>query len=66
MGTTKEYIVSNKIFNPYFTTKEQGKKGTGIGLYMSIDMMKKSFEGGLLYRATENGSRFELVCGTSR
>jgi len=59
-GIPKE--IQNKIFNPYFTTKEQGK-GTGIGLYMSMDIMKKSFGGDLVYSAVEGGSRFELVCG---
>ncbi len=54
--------VADKIFNPYFTTKEQGK-GTGIGLYMSMDIMKKSFNGDLVYSAIDNGSRFEIVCG---
>ncbi len=53
--------VREKIFNPYFTTKEQGK-GTGLGLYMSIGIMKKSFNGDLIYSATEGGSSFELVC----
>ena len=59
-GGIKEEI-REKIFNPYFTTKEQGK-GTGIGLYMSIGIMKKSFNGNLIYSATKGGSRFELVC----
>jgi len=54
--------IKEKIFNPYFTTKEQGK-GTGIGLYMSIDIMQKSFNGNLIYRATDSGSSFELICG---
>ena len=54
--------VKDKIFNPYFTTKEQGK-GTGIGLYMSLDIMKKSFSGDILYSATDDGSIFDLVCG---
>ncbi len=53
--------IADQIFNPYFTTKEQGK-GTGIGLYMSMDIMKKSFNGDLIYRATQNGSCFTLVC----
>ncbi|MEA2098953.1 MAG: FIST N-terminal domain-containing protein, partial [Campylobacterota bacterium] len=41
--------IADKIFNPYFTTKEQGK-GTGIGLYMSLDIMRKSFDGDLQYK----------------
>ncbi len=57
-----EREISDKIFNPYFTTKEQGK-GTGIGLYMSMDIMKKSFNGDLKYKAIPNGSRFEIICG---
>jgi len=52
--------IADKIFNPYFTTKEQGK-GTGLGLYMSLDIMKKSFNGNLKYTQTEIGSRFELL-----
>ena len=54
--------IRDKIFNPYFTTKEQGK-GTGIGLYMSMDIMKKSFKGDLIYKATDSGSFFKIVCG---
>ncbi|MCX6077165.1 MAG: FIST C-terminal domain-containing protein [Campylobacterales bacterium] len=53
--------VREKIFNPYFTTKEQGK-GTGIGLYMSMDIMKRSFNGDLVYKATNGGTVFEIVC----
>lgn len=55
--------IQNKIFNPYFTTKEQGK-GTGIGLYMSMDIMKKSFDGDLVYTATQDGSCFKIVCAS--
>ncbi len=36
-GIPKEII--NKIFNPYFTTKEQGK-GTGVALYLSKQMVE--------------------------
>jgi len=54
--------IQDKIFNPYFTTKEQGK-GTGIGLYMSLDIMKKSFGGDLKFDATKGGSCFSIVCG---
>ncbi len=53
--------IEDKIFNPYFTTKEQGK-GTGIGLYMSMDIMKKSFGGSLVHIPTNGGSIFKIIC----
>ena len=59
-GIPKE--ISDKIFNPYFTTKEQGK-GTGIGLYMSMDIIKKSFGGDLVYNPIKDGSEFKIVIG---
>ena len=55
--------IQEKIFNPYFTTKEQGK-GTGIGLYMSINIMKKSLQGDLQYIPIKNGSIFKLILGS--
>jgi len=60
-GIPKDVV--EKIFNPYFTTKEQGR-GTGLGLYMSKDIMSKSFSGDLIYKHTDNGSVFELRCGS--
>ncbi|MEA2098799.1 MAG: ATP-binding protein [Campylobacterota bacterium] len=53
--------IADKIFNPYFTTKEQGK-GTGLGLYMSKDIMKKSFAGDLKLENVEGGSCFTIIC----
>ena len=38
-GGMKNSILT-KVFNPYFTTKEQGK-GTGLGLYMTKKMIEK-------------------------
>ncbi|MEA1914260.1 MAG: ATP-binding protein [Campylobacterota bacterium] len=41
-GVQKDII--NKVFDPYFTTKHQSR-GTGIGLYMSAQMIKNHLHG---------------------
>ena len=39
--------IKNKIFDPYFTTKHQ-TQGTGLGLYLSLEIITKYFNGTIL------------------
>ena len=50
-----------RIFNPYFTTK--GAKGTGLGLYMSKDIMKKEFDGDLNFEVDGDKTTFKILIG---
>ncbi|UTJ06143.1 PAS domain-containing protein [Arcobacter roscoffensis] len=44
--------ISEKIYEPYFTTKHQSQ-GTGLGLYMSNEIIKKHFNGSLSNKTVE-------------
>lgn len=50
-GGIKDEIIE-KIFDPYFTTKHQSL-GTGLGLYMSSQIIKASFKGSI-YAQNDN------------
>ena len=57
-GGIPEEII-DRIFEPYFTTKEQGA-GTGIGLYMSKNIVEKTMNGSLTVRNTPMGAEFRI------
>ena len=57
-GGIKNDILS-KIFDPYFTTKDEGK-GTGIGLYMSKTIIQNNMHGSLRAENEEFGAKFSI------
>ncbi len=63
-GTSAETI--HQIFNPYFTTKEQGS-GVGIGLYMSKIIIEKYYSGSITAVNDGDGLRVTLeITGSCR
>ncbi len=56
-GIPQEII--DRVFEPYFTTKEQGK-GTGIGLYMSKMIIEQNMNGMLSVENTPTGAKFKI------
>jgi signal transduction histidine kinase len=57
-GGIPEDIIE-KIFEPYFTTKGPDK-GTGVGLYMSKNIIEKNMSGTLSVRNTGSGAEFRI------
>ena len=51
--------IKDRVFEPYFTTKEQGK-GTGLGLYMSKKLSEEKLKGELYFRNKKDGVEFIL------
>ncbi|MDM8566124.1 ATP-binding protein [Candidatus Halobeggiatoa sp. HSG11] len=51
--------VIERIYEPYFTTKEQGK-GTGIGLYMSRMIINDHLKGDILVENVDGGAKFTI------
>jgi len=63
-GGGVEESIMEKIFDPYFTTKHKSQ-GTGIGLYMSKEIIEKKFGGTLCVLNKEaiiNDESFKGAC----
>lgn len=56
-GIPKDAI--QRLGEPYFTTKE--KNGTGLGLYMSITIVKKHLNGNLTWKNRNGGACFIIT-----
>lgn len=54
--------VLDRIYEPYFTTKEQGK-GMGMGLYISKMIIEENMGGRLSARNEDNGAVFIIELG---
>jgi len=51
--------IMNKIFDPYFTTKGP-EKGTGVGLFMSKNIIERNMGGRLTARNMASGAEFRI------
>jgi len=52
--------IKDKIFDPYFTTKEK-EAGTGIGLYIVKQIVTSRFRGTVSCANTKHGAKFTVV-----
>jgi len=59
-GKGIEGEIVNRIFDPYFTTKNT-KKGSGLGLYMAKSMVEKQMDGRLDVQNQSEGAEFKIT-----
>ncbi|NWF66907.1 MAG: PAS domain S-box protein [Campylobacterales bacterium] len=59
-GTGVNDKILSNIFDPYFSTKEQGK-GVGLGLYIVKMIVENSLNGSIEVKNIENGFLFRLI-----
>ncbi|WP_300455189.1 response regulator [Desulfobacula sp.] len=57
-GIDKKY--REKIFDPFFTKKEMGKSGTGLGLTIVMNAVQ-DHKGGIKVSSNNKGTRFDLL-----
>ena len=58
-GGGMEEAIIDRVFEPYFTTKEQGK-GIGMGLYISRMIVEKNLDGELTAENYKDGTKFTI------
>ena len=58
-GGIEENLIE-KIFDPYFSTKDD-KNGTGLGLYISKVVIENHSSGELIAKNTDDGVCFSIV-----
>ena len=52
--------IIDKIFDPYFTTKDK-KRGSGLGLYMTKSMVEKQMNGQIHVQNQRQGAEFKIT-----
>ena len=57
--------IIEKIFDPYFTTKEQSG-GTGLGLYVSKIIVEQNMQGKLMVVNEKEGAKFSIIFGEEK
>jgi signal transduction histidine kinase/ABC-type nitrate/sulfonate/bicarbonate transport system substrate-binding protein len=50
--------IKEKIFEPYFTTKDEG---IGLGLYIAKMIIERSMKGKLIMQNIDNGAKFTII-----